>query len=163
VGPRHLGRGVVNAARAAGVLPGVQAPAAHRGAPRAVLRRGLLHRHVRVQRPPGRGALPQPAHVRAGRLLDAEVAGRRRHVERRRVLVAGAGVVVAWLVLGAVLPHGVPLGVVFLGLVLGALTALTALGLVLIYRSSRIINFAQAEIGGFAASIAIVLVTGVHV
>ena len=44
------------------------------------------------------------------------------------------------------------------GVITGALSSLTTLGLVLIYRSSRIINFAQAEIGGVAASLAVVLV-----
>ena len=34
------------------------------------------------------------------------------------------------------------------------------MGLVLLYRSSRIINFAQAEIGGLAAATAVVLVAG---
>lgn len=69
---------------------------------------------------------------------------------------------VAWLVAGAVLPHGAPLGVVLLGVVLGGLSALTALGLVLIYRAARIINFAQAEIGGLAAAVATVMVAGWH-
>src|SRR3954463_8359579 len=76
---------------------------------------------------------------------------------------AGAIVVgsfVVWIVLGAALPNGLPFGVVLLGLVLGGLTSLTAMGLVLIYRSSRIINFAQVEIGGFAAVAAQVMVRG---
>jgi excisionase family DNA binding protein len=53
-----------------------------------------------------------------------------------------------------------PAGVVLQGLVLGALSSLTAMGLVLVYRSSRIINFAQAEIGGLASAVAVVLVAG---
>ena len=43
-------------------------------------------------------------------------------------------------------------------MVTGALGSLTALGLVLIYRSSRIVNFAQAEVGGIAAALAVTLV-----
>ncbi|MBV9354703.1 MAG: hypothetical protein JO023_04160, partial [Chloroflexi bacterium] len=39
---------------------------------------------------------------------------------------------------------------------------LTAMGLVLIYRSSRIINFAQVEIGLLAATVAQVMVRGWH-
>src|SRR5581483_4435400 len=35
-----------------------------------------------------------------------------------------------------------------------------AMGIVLIYRATRAINFAQAEIGGLAAAIAVVMVTG---
>ena len=39
-----------------------------------------------------------------------------------------------------------------LGVVLGSLTGLTAMGLVLVYRASRVVNFAQAEFGGLAAT-----------
>ena len=70
-------------------------------------------------------------------------------------LVAG----LAFLV-GQVLPNGAPLGIILLGLTLGGLTALGALGLVLVYRSSRIVNFAQAEIGGLAAAVAVIMVAG---
>jgi ABC-type branched-subunit amino acid transport system ATPase component/ABC-type branched-subunit amino acid transport system permease subunit len=71
-----------------------------------------------------------------------------------------AGTIVAFAVAGRSLPNGLPLGVIVLGIVLGSLQALTALGLVLLYRSSRIINLAQAEIGGLAAATAVVLVVG---
>ena len=47
---------------------------------------------------------------------------------------------VAWVVLAAVLPRGLPGGIVALGIVTGALTSLTAFGLVLVYRSCRIVN-----------------------
>ncbi|HEV3352272.1 MAG TPA: ATP-binding cassette domain-containing protein [Acidimicrobiales bacterium] len=73
-----------------------------------------------------------------------------------------AGVLVTWIILGALLPSGLPFGVILLGLVLGGLNALTGMGLVLIYRSSRIINFAQVEIGGLAATVAQVMVRGWH-
>ena len=66
---------------------------------------------------------------------------------------------IAWVVADAVLPKGLPLGVVALGALVGGLHALTALGLVIVYRSSRVINFAQAEFGGLAATLAILLVT----
>src|SRR5581483_11410497 len=71
-----------------------------------------------------------------------------------------AGLVLAWLVAGTLLPNGLPIGVVLLGLVLGSLTSLTALGIVLIYRAGRVVNFAQAEIGGLAATGGIMLVAG---
>jgi branched-chain amino acid transport system permease protein len=64
----------------------------------------------------------------------------------------------AWFVLGAVLPKGLPLGVVALGLIYGAIYALLAVGIVLIYRADRIINFAQAQIGVLPAVLAIELV-----
>jgi len=75
----------------------------------------------------------------------------------------GAAALIVWGVANAVLPSGVPVGVVLWGAVLGALSALTAMGIVLVYRSSRIINFAQADIGGLAAAIAVVMVAGWHV
>jgi len=75
-------------------------------------------------------------------------------------VVAGAA---AWAVAATVLPNGLPAGVVLLGVVLGSLTGLTAMGLVLVYRSARIVNFAQADIGGLAATVALVMVTGWHV
>ena len=71
-------------------------------------------------------------------------------------------IVAAWAVAAALLPNGLPLGIVVLGLVLGSLSGLTAMGLVLVYRSSRIINFAQAEIGGLAASVAVIMVVGIR-
>ncbi|MCU1603447.1 MAG: hypothetical protein JWO22_4156 [Frankiales bacterium] len=70
------------------------------------------------------------------------------------------GCVLVWLAARAVLPQGLPLGVVLLGLTLGSLTALTAMGLVLVYRASRVVNFAQAELGGLATTCAVVLTTG---
>jgi excisionase family DNA binding protein len=76
---------------------------------------------------------------------------------RGRSLVAA---VVGVVVVRQLLPQGMPAGVVLQGLVLGALSSLTAMGLVLIYRSSRIINFAQAEIGGLASAVAVILVAG---
>ena len=72
-----------------------------------------------------------------------------------------AATLLAWGVADVTLPRGVPLGIVALGLVLGSLTALTAMGLVLIYRASKVVNFAQAEFGGLAAAVAVVLVAGV--
>src|SRR3954447_1081800 len=77
-----------------------------------------------------------------------------------RAAAVTVGVLLAWAVAGALLPSGLPFGVILLGLVLGGLYGLTAMGLVLIYRSSRIINFAQVEIGGLAAVVAQVMVRG---
>jgi branched-chain amino acid transport system permease protein len=48
----------------------------------------------------------------------------------------------------------VPNGMYLQGLVLGALNGLLAMGLVLIYRANRIINFAQGALGAFAATLA---------
>ena len=44
-------------------------------------------------------------------------------------------------------PEGMPGGIYVAGLVFGARSALVVIGLVLVYRSSRILNFAQLQIG----------------
>ena len=75
----------------------------------------------------------------------------------RRALL-GVGAVVLWVVLDNTLRRGLPLGILALGAVFGSLYALTAVGLVLIFRTNRIVNFAQAELGGIAAVVAIQLV-----
>ncbi len=79
-----------------------------------------------------------------------------------RWATAIAGLLAAWAVAGRLLPNGLPFGVVLLGLVLGSLTAVSAIGLVLVYRASRVVNFAHAEIGGLAVTVAVVMVTGWH-
>ncbi len=53
-----------------------------------------------------------------------------------------------WLVLALAAPQGAPVGAVVQGVVLGSATALTSLGLILIWRANRFINFAQMALGG---------------
>jgi len=67
-----------------------------------------------------------------------------------------AGIAAGWPVLHAALPDGLPLGIVVLGAALGSLTGLTAIGLVLVYRASRIVNFAQAALGAAAVDLLVV-------
>jgi branched-chain amino acid transport system permease protein len=74
-----------------------------------------------------------------------------------RLLVGAVGVLGAWAVLARVLSRGLPPGVILLGVVLGSLTALTAMGLVLVYRAARVINFAQVAIGSAAATLTLEL------
>lgn len=69
----------------------------------------------------------------------------------------------AWALGDAFMPGGVPPGVVVLGVALGGLNSLIAMGLILIYRAIRVINFSQTALGGFASALAILLVTGSHV
>jgi branched-chain amino acid transport system permease protein len=52
----------------------------------------------------------------------------------------------------------VPNGIYLQGVTLGCLNGLLAIGLVLVYRTNRIINFAQGELGAFAAALAVELV-----
>jgi branched-chain amino acid transport system permease protein len=56
---------------------------------------------------------------------------------------------------GASLPRGVFLN----GAVIGTLYALIAMGLILVYRANRIINFAQAQLGAVPAVVALLLMT----
>ncbi len=46
------------------------------------------------------------------------------------------------------------------GVVLGGLTALISLGIALIYKSNRIINFSAGELGAVPASLAVLLIVG---
>jgi len=85
-------------------------------------------------------------------------------VNRRVAAAVGAvGVVALWAVVGAVAHEGLPFGVVLYGIILGSLNGLTAMGIVLVYRSTRIINFAQAELGALAVTVAFVMKSGWHV
>lgn len=52
-----------------------------------------------------------------------------------------------------------PIGAMFSGLVLGLLGALGAVGLALVWRSNRIVNFAQGDLGVFPATLTVLLVT----
>ena len=67
------------------------------------------------------------------------------------------GSIALWAILNATLSKGLPLGVILLGVVYGSTYALLAIGIVLVYRANRIINFAQAQIGVLAAILAIEL------
>ncbi|HVF76534.1 MAG TPA: branched-chain amino acid ABC transporter permease/ATP-binding protein [Acidimicrobiales bacterium] len=53
-------------------------------------------------------------------------------------------------------------GLLVLGLVTGMTYGILAVGLILVYRSSRVINFAHGEIGAFGAAICSVLVVKAH-
>ena len=55
-----------------------------------------------------------------------------------------------------------PFGILLKGAALGGLYALIALGIALVYRANRIINFAQGDIGGVPASLAVLLIAVVH-
>jgi branched-chain amino acid transport system permease protein len=70
----------------------------------------------------------------------------------RAAITSAAGLLLLLLFTQLVLPgngggRGTPAALLFTGLVNGLLTAVTGVGLVLIYRSTRIINFAQIALG----------------
>ncbi|MBC8365230.1 MAG: ABC transporter permease [Actinobacteria bacterium] len=54
---------------------------------------------------------------------------------------------------------GAPAGVLINGAVLGLITSLVALGMFLVYRANRVINFAQGELGLIPAVLAVMLIT----
>ena len=76
----------------------------------------------------------------------------------RTILLTVAGAVAVVVYTQLVLPgrgagRGTPGAILFSGAVLGMVNALTAVGLVLIYRTIRIINFAQTAIGAAGATL----------
>src|SRR5207302_948017 len=78
--------------------------------------------------------------------------------ELRSAAWVGAGVLAFLVLIGIIYPSHPSL--LFLGLITGSLSALIAMGLVLVYRANRIVNFAQFDIGGVAAIFAASLIVG---
>jgi len=66
--------------------------------------------------------------------------------------------VLAVFVAGQRILFPAPLGVLVQGVVLGGLTALIAFGIALVHRADRIVNFAQGDLGGLPASLAVLLI-----
>ena len=79
----------------------------------------------------------------------------------RRGANAIAAILVFYWVLERLWPA--PAGVLLKGMVIGGLYALIALGLSLVYRANRIINFAQGDLGGAPAALAVLLIVSVGV
>lgn len=69
-----------------------------------------------------------------------------------RGVLTVVGCAAAYALGAAVLPNGIPLGIALVGICLGLVNALGAVGLILVYRAGRYVNFAQAAIGAAAAS-----------
>jgi branched-chain amino acid transport system permease protein len=107
-----------------------------------------------------------PASARDGLFLRAAaspvLAGGRRVLEQSRFgppLKKVAALLLVVLALRVVFfGNPAPSGVLLYGAIIGLLYALLAFGLILVYRATRIINFAQAEIGAAAAVLAVILV-----
>jgi branched-chain amino acid transport system permease protein len=78
-------------------------------------------------------------------------------VPRRTIASVAAGVVLVavWVIGDHLLVRGLPLGVTAAGVVYGSLDALLACAIVLVYRASRVVNFAQAEFGAVAGVLAL--------
>ncbi|HET6874986.1 MAG TPA: ATP-binding cassette domain-containing protein, partial [Acidimicrobiales bacterium] len=82
---------------------------------------------------------------------------------RSRPAVRVTALVVAVIVATVVFPHKVPMGTVLYGVLYGSLNGLLAVGLVLIYRVSRSINFAYGAMGGLPGGIAASLYLSHHI
>ena len=75
---------------------------------------------------------------------------------RRRALQLVIGSFVFYWALQPLWPT--PAGVLVQGVIIGALTALVSFGIALIYRTNRVVNFAQADLGVAPAAVAIMLI-----
>ncbi len=74
----------------------------------------------------------------------------------RRAQIALVIVVAFYIFVGQI--FAAPPAILFLGAVLGSLSALVAMGIVLIYRANRFINFAQGDLGAIAAVLGVSLI-----
>src|SRR5215471_16745938 len=77
-----------------------------------------------------------------------------RGIVRALAVVAGGAV----FLLVVQLLWGPPAGIVVFGALVGGLTALISLGIALVYRANRILNFAQGDLGFAPASLAVLLI-----
>jgi branched-chain amino acid transport system permease protein len=81
----------------------------------------------------------------------------------RRAAVAVGAVVATAAALEALLPGPLHGGVVARGVLAGCVNALLATGLIVVWRSARIVNFAQAAMGAAASYLCYALVQFIHV
>jgi branched-chain amino acid transport system permease protein len=77
----------------------------------------------------------------------------------RAALAVVAVVLLLPVALSLVLPGSRPVGVLLYGAVIGCLYGLIAVGVVLVYRANRVVNFAQAGLGAAPAVLALLLLT----
>ena len=78
---------------------------------------------------------------------------------RRNVLgsIVAVLVLALWAVSAMIWPNSAPLGLVLQGVVFGTITGLLGIGLVLIYRTNKMINFAYGSMGGVAGVLSVML------
>jgi hypothetical protein len=77
----------------------------------------------------------------------------------RAAVAVVAAVLLLPVALSLVLPGSRPVGVLLYGAVIGCLYGLIAVGVVLVYRANRVVNFAQAGLGAAPAVLALLLLT----
>ncbi len=76
--------------------------------------------------------------------------------ETRFAVLASGGALALGVLVFILFPA--PASILFLGAVLGSLSALVAMGIVLVYRANRIVNFAQGSLGAVSAVLAASLI-----
>lgn len=91
-----------------------------------------------------------------------DVRARWEDLSQRSQLALGSAALAVLLVVvyrapgtGSYLAEKAPWGIVVSGVIIGTVTALLAMGLILIYRTNRFINFAYGSMGSFAGVLAI--------
>ena len=104
--------------------------------------------------------MPQPAAPEAA-ASPREPGPPARAVTRADAFAAasrfGPPVLAAAVIAFAAGAWGVPSGVLVQGVIIGALTSLLALGLALVWRANRVINFAAGDLGGAPTTLAVLL------
>jgi branched-chain amino acid transport system permease protein len=78
---------------------------------------------------------------------------------RDRSTAVWFGILLLLLLSSVLFGFPAPLPIAFLGAVIGSVISFISIGFVLIYRSNRIINFAQADIGAVGAILTVLLIT----
>ena len=81
---------------------------------------------------------------------------------RRAVTFVIGPLIISVAFLRFALPGGTPLGVLLLGAVAGARAALLAVGIVLVYRSLRVVNFAQGALAAVTTNLTFDLIIFTH-
>jgi branched-chain amino acid transport system permease protein len=81
---------------------------------------------------------------------------------RGRPDALAGGLVGVVLIVSALFPKGLPGGIGVSAVVAASRIALAVAGIVLVYRSSRVINIAQVSMGSFGAAVFVQLVNGHH-
>lgn len=102
--------------------------------------------------------LTQTFEFVCGRSRRCTVEPVRRSGDQRNVATLVAALTIAGLVAIQLVFFGMPLGLWTRGLVLGVLAAMLAVGMALIYRANRVVNFAQADLGTVPTSFAAALI-----
>ena len=101
--------------------------------------------------------LSQPATrvTSSWKALGGTAAGR----AAQAAIAVAATIVLLPVALTLLLPGSRPIGVLLYGGVIGCLYGLIAVGVVLVYRANRVVNFAQAGLGAAPAVLALLLLT----